>query len=153
MCPLCRQKSTLFPHSERYFIRKASPPRGYLGIVSLRFSLISFEITLFPSCLNATRVKTAVVGNGATDGCLVYCQSSWSVSRRTDGTGRPRVAADTCVCLSERVPGSQCSAGAGEAGAYLCISDHIVRLISTHRLPVEPLFVRLEPLSRKLFDF
>lgn len=68
-------------------------------------------------------------------------------------TGMPRATRDTCVCLSDGVPSSECPAGAVEADAYLFISDHIVLLKSTHRLPVELPFVRLEPLSGKLFDF
>lgn len=57
-----------------------------------------------------------------------------------------------CAFL-QRVLSSKSQAGAAEANAYLFISKHIVPLISTHRLPGELLFVRREPLSRKLFDF
>lgn len=134
----------MFPHFERWlFHQKPSSPCSYLGIVLLHFSLITFEIILFPSCLNATGVQTFVVGNGTMDDGLVYCQSSRSLWRRAAVTGRPHAAPDARLCLPARVPSSECQAVAVEANAYLFISEHIVPLISTHRLPVELLFMRL----------
>lgn len=58
-------------------------------------------------------------------------------------TGRPRATPDARLCLAARVPSSECQAGTVQANAYLFISEHIVPLICTLRLPVQLLFLRL----------
>lgn len=99
-----RKSHCFLPLEGGYFVRKPSPPGGYLGVVSLYFSLISSEIILFPSCLNATQVQTSVVGNGTPDDGLVYCQSPRSLSRGADGTGRAPGTPAARLCLPAKSP-------------------------------------------------